>query len=181
MNFPSSYSPSKFTKLTGEPYDLDCPNPSCQGWLNVFARKGETKPCFLRCANSSKNNNGDCTVSTIFSAKESACPACHRSIKRVFSVNILTLLHAFFIILLFNKGEILAAFDESRTWFHAKCVADGAASAETITCVRCDKVLLDTDTTKFINICGKLREVHARCGIKRSISEATNTSVESLD
>ena len=95
MNFPSSYSPSKFTKLTGEPYDLDCPNPSCQGWLNVFARKGETKPCFLRCANSSKNNNGDCTVSTIFSAKESACPACHRSIKRVFSFNILTLLHVF--------------------------------------------------------------------------------------
>jgi phage FluMu protein Com len=89
--------------------------------------------------------------------------------------------HVFIIIYNIFKGEILAAFDETRTWFHAKCVADGTASAETITCARCDKVLLDTDTTKFINICGKLREVHARCGIKRSISEATNTSVESSD
>ena len=34
-----------------------------------------------------------------------------------------------------------------RTWFHAKCVADGTASAETINCARCDKVLLDSDAT----------------------------------
>ena len=89
--------------------------------------------------------------------------------------------HVFIIIYNIFKGEILAAFDETRTWFHAKCVADGTASAETITCARCDKVLLDSDATKFINICGKVREVHARCGIKRTISEATNTSVESSD
>jgi len=95
MNFPS-YSPSKFTKLTGDPYDLDCPNPNCEGWLNVYARKGETRPCFLRCANSSKNEKGNCTVSTIFSAKESACPACHRSIKRVFYFFIITHLSLLF-------------------------------------------------------------------------------------
>ena len=42
-------------------------------------------------------------------------------------------------------------------------------------------MLLDSDVTKFINICGKVREVHARCGIKRTISEASNISVESSD
>ena len=71
---------SKFTKLTS---DLDCPNPNCQGWLNVYAKKGDTRPCFLRCANSSKNDNGDCNVSTIFSVKQSTCPACNKPIHKV--------------------------------------------------------------------------------------------------
>ena len=64
--------------------------------------------------------------------------------------------------------------------FMLNVLPTGTASSETITCARCDKVLLDSDATKFINIiiCGKVREVHARCGIKKENSEATNTSVE---
>ena len=54
--------------------------------------------------------------------------------------------------------------------FMLNVLPTGTASSETITCARCDKVLLDSDATKFINIiiCGKVREVHARCGIQKN-------------
>ena len=104
-------------------------------------------------ANSSKNDNGDCTVSTIFSAKESACPACHRSIKRV-SVALYFNLKTCFSLSYYHYFRV-------KYWQHSMkvapgSVADGTASAETITCARrCD---IDSDATKFINICGKVEE-----------------------
>ena len=73
----------RFTKLCGIQYNYDCPNPNCDGWLNTFAKTGESKPCFLRCVNSSKNENGSCTVSTIISVKDGKCIACDNKIKKV--------------------------------------------------------------------------------------------------
>ena len=100
---------SKFTKLTS---DLDCPNPNCQGWLNVYAKKGDTRPCFLRCANSSKNDNGDCNVSTIFSVKQSTCPACNKPIHKVkynlllhYIIIITHITHALLTITIFNRDK----------------------------------------------------------------------------
>ena len=79
---------TRFTKLSGIQYNYDCPNPNCDGWLTTFAKTGDSKPCFLRCVNSSKNENGSCTVSTIFSSKDGKCLACNNKIKKVF-VNLL--------------------------------------------------------------------------------------------
>ena len=78
---------SKFAKLVGPDFDLDCPNPQCNGWLIFFAKRGEEIPCFLRCANSSKNNGGTCSVN-----KDGTCPACSKRIKTV---------------ILFYKNEII--------------------------------------------------------------------------
>ena len=75
---------TRFTKLSGIQYNYDCPNPNCDGWLTTFAKTGDSKPCFLRCVNSSKNENGSCTVSTIFSSKDGKCLACDNKIKKVF-------------------------------------------------------------------------------------------------
>ena len=75
----ASPSSSKFAKLVGPEFDLDCQNPQCYGWMNFFAKRGEETPCFLRCANSSKNTGGSCTVNCIFFAtKEGTCPACSK-------------------------------------------------------------------------------------------------------
>ena len=67
----------------GAEYDLDCPNPSCNGWMIFFAHKGEDVPVFLRCANSNKNAAGTCEVQCIFATKEGTCSACSKHIKRV--------------------------------------------------------------------------------------------------
>ena len=73
---------SRFARLVGPEFDLDCPNPQCEGWMLFFAKRGEENPCFLQCAkNSSKNEGGTCTVNCIFATKEGYCPACSKTIK----------------------------------------------------------------------------------------------------
>ena len=74
---------SKFVKLIGPDFDLDCPNPQCNGWLIFFAKRGDEIPCFLRWANSSKNNGGTCSVNSIFANKDGTCPACSKRIQTV--------------------------------------------------------------------------------------------------
>jgi len=79
----ASPNSGKFARLVGPDFDLDCPNPQCNGWLIFYAKRGEEIPCFLRCANSSKNNGGTCSVNSIFANKVGRCPACSKTIKTV--------------------------------------------------------------------------------------------------
>lgn len=64
---------------------MDCPNPSCEGWLLFFANQGETTPLFLRCVFSAKNEagKGTCQPTMIFAKRESICSACDFTMERV--------------------------------------------------------------------------------------------------
>ncbi len=42
----SSPTSSRWSRLVSAEYDLDCPNPSCNGW-SFFAYKREDVPVFL--------------------------------------------------------------------------------------------------------------------------------------
>ena len=73
----ASPTTSKFARLVGPEFDLDCPNPQRDdGWMLFFSKRGKENLCFLRCANSSKNEGRTCTVNCIFATKEGNCPAC---------------------------------------------------------------------------------------------------------
>jgi len=76
-------SASRFRKLTGEDYVMDCPNPSCEGWLLFFAANGDNCPTFLRCIFSKKKNDGDCNITMIFARKGGQRGACQQIVKRV--------------------------------------------------------------------------------------------------
>ena len=74
---------SKYCKLYGDKFTMDCPNPSCDAWLIFFAKKGEQTPLFLRCVNSKKFEKGSCDSLTIFATRDSVCECCNKEIQQV--------------------------------------------------------------------------------------------------
>ena len=152
--------------LVSSTINYDCPNPNCDGWLNTFAKTGGSKPCFLRCVNSSKNENGSCNVSTIFSNKDGKYIACDNKKLKFHPFETANLLFIYF-----KKGKILASCGESRTWFHAM------TQEIVVTCARCDEVILSTKSARTISICRKYQEVHEKCANWENIKKCTKNAV----
>jgi len=116
MNSPASYK-----KLTGSKFDLDCPNPSCNGWLNFFAKDdggSSTSPAYVNCVfkNSKSDSEKDsCGIKIILSKFTSNCRSCKKEI---------------------GKGSLIVS-EDGRLWMHASCYANGhKPEEEAVSCFR---------------------------------------------
>jgi hypothetical protein len=82
MSSPTT-TPPKYKKLNDDKYNLDCPNPSCSGWLNFYAKDdGSTTPEYVNCIFKNCIENM-CTVKIILSKFDSTCRSCKKEIVKV--------------------------------------------------------------------------------------------------
>jgi len=68
----------------GAEYDLDCPNPSCNGWMIILRIKDKTFLSLSDVLILVKMHLGLAKSSaSLFATKEGTCSACSKHIKRV--------------------------------------------------------------------------------------------------
>lgn len=75
---------TRFIPLKGPDYNMDCPDPLCDGWLIFFAEADEgSRPKFVRCSNLRKNDPNSCTLGMILSKRDGTCQACSKPVLKV--------------------------------------------------------------------------------------------------
>jgi hypothetical protein len=98
--------------------DLDCPNPFCDGWLNLFGTILEKKPTYFLCSNKyNPDPKKKCFKKTIFSKLKSICSVCR---------------------LVIEENDIITTNPQNK-WVHVPCSLIKSESGFFSVCLRCSK------------------------------------------
>lgn len=134
-------SPTKKKFIQLPDADLDCPNPTCWGWLKIFAEDdGNKVPLFIRCANE------ECRQRTMVSRFPSTkCPICPNPI-------------------LFK--EIITCGTDGK-WVYALCYGSSPSHSSQNVCMRCAKPI--EDELSAVPVPGGVGFIHLKCSNKRKL------------
>ena len=139
----SNASPtSKFKRLFSR--DLDCPNPTCDGWLMEFGDIDTEERVYIKCSNK-KNPDPSlaCNQPTIYSKQSSTCPVCRVK---------------------FPRATIITMMMPS-VWVHAECAVriNPSTFEPPVVCLRCGQPI-PTSAPREPTTCGDQEGfIHAEC------------------
>lgn len=122
---------------------MDCPNPNCSGFLNLYLFNATNRPAFLQCSN--KHNSIPslrCDTATIFSRKPGTCPTCNMPIAL--------------------QDIITVRWD--REWVHIACAFKATQPPEVFArCLRCKTNIVTASDASPSSNAGLSGYVHLRC------------------
>lgn len=139
---------------------LDCPNPDCDGWLNLYGFAKDHKPAYFQCSNKHHANvNLRCEQATIFSKRVGVCSACNKAIAL--------------------RDIITTSWD--RTWVHLKCAHIHTQPANIFAvCLRCKTNIYEETDADASSSGGVSGFVHVGCTKKRRLEVLAETDTEPL-
>lgn len=127
--------------------DMDCPNPACDGWLNLYGDMKNRKPLYFQCSNRLHAKlHLRCEQATIFSKRPGTCGSCKSPIAL--------------------KDVITTNWD--RTWIHLRCALTSNKPKDVFAmCLRCKVVIHEESDAVPSSTGGVSGFVHAACTKKR--------------
>lgn len=146
----SASSPSRTRRVEMEDPDMDCPSPTCEGWLRFFANESSVKDAvFVSCSNDFEGD-GRCFQKVMFSKFDTICPACKKPIQ---------------------KKEVITCLATGGKWVHMKCFCEIGNNEEVLfaICQKCRKSIRQ-ESDAISSVCGgRSGYRHLKCPNKRKL------------
>lgn len=148
-------SPSKYEELPN--LELDCPHPTCGGWLIGFKLRSDTfatDPAFIKCS------EADCKQRVMLSQFDSRCVICKKSI---------------------FLREIITKSEAGGPWVHCNCFESQFSKAIVGICLRCKDIIKEKEDYIETSCGAKSGCLHLGCvpkNKKRSLQQDSSDDTD---
>lgn len=147
MSSPSSLTASPTfirRRVELQDCDLDCPSPTCNGWLRLFGSDEDKTPNFVSCSNDYTTEDGIkmCTQKVMLSKFFNKCPSCSQMI----------------------KAKSIIACTVGGSWMHAACFQKSHNEPSIFAlCQRCRKAIKTEEDCEHSMCGGVAGYKHLKC------------------